>query len=91
MGDTSLTVLKKDGTVEVFDMGKISRVAQAAGLEPEQADHLAKEVAEWAYTLKKNPVPSLEMRIHILTLMQKVKPYSAGLYEWYEKTKDGTA
>ena len=84
-----LKVLKRDGTTELFDPQKICRVTKAAGLEPEQAEHLAKEVEQWVYSTGKNPIPSLEIRIHVLTLLEEIKPYSAGIYEWYEKTKDG--
>ena len=82
-----LKVLKRDGSFEEFDPGKIARVATAAGLKVDQAQELSARVAKWVNGLGQEMVSSLKIRDKVLEELRKVNKYAADLYEWYGKTK----
>jgi len=80
-------VLKRDGSFEEFQPAKIARVVKAAGLTDEQADLLAKQVAEWVDNSGQNPISTLQIRNEVVEKLRKVNTYVAGLFEWYEENK----
>ena len=86
-----ITVLKHDGTTEEFLLEKIIRVVMAAGLEEAQALSLASDISEWAKSLNISQITTAQIRDQVIARMQKINPYSAGLYKWYENTKDTTS
>ena len=83
-----IQVLKKDGSVENFDPQKISNVTLAAGLTEDQSQKLAQDVTAWVESLNKEQVSSTEIRNKVTEELGKIDEYTAGLYNWYEKTKE---
>jgi len=83
-----LTVIKRDGSTEPFDPEKIARVVLVAGLEPEQATRLSELVQNWAASLNRPLVTSLEIRDEVVRQLRLINDYVAGLFVWYQKTKD---
>ena len=81
-------VIKKDGTLEDFEKGKIERVTTAAGLSQEQAKKLASEIEKWAETLGKNQIAVLQIRDQVLKELNNLNQFAANAFVWYEKTKD---
>ena len=81
-----MIVIKRDGSKQEFDKAKIAKVAQAAGLTPEQASNLANE----AETELQNSqdVSSLEIRDIVSKKLREVDQYAADLYDWYQKNKE---
>jgi transcriptional regulator NrdR family protein len=80
-------VIKRDGTKEDFQPEKIARVAKATGLSEEEANVLAQNVANWIPT-QQVPITTLQIRDKVLEELKGGHSYAAGLYEWYEKTKN---
>lgn len=85
----NVKVIKRDGSLEDFDPHKIARVVKATGIDGTKHEEIAQKVAEEIYAQKKEKVTSLEIRNLVLTELKKVSQYASGLFEWYEKTKDG--
>ncbi len=83
-------VVKRDGTIEVYDKDKIKKVVMAAGLEEDKADKLVALVNDWAKKIKTKTVKSLQIRDRILVEIQKLDEYAAKQFIWYEKYKDRT-
>lgn len=81
-------VIKRDGAKEQFSVINISKVATVAGLSPEQAKHIAELLLEWAKSLQKEFVTSLEIRDKMLEELKKINVEAAQLYEWYEQSKE---
>lgn len=82
-------VIKRDGKIEDFDSGKIERVAKAAGLKPEDAKKVAQNVTLWVTSnIFDHTISSLKVRDKVVEELRKVNSYAAGLYTWYEKTKE---
>ena len=81
-------VIKKDGTLEDFEKGKIERVTTAAGLSQEQAKKLASEIEKWAETSGKNQITTLQIRNQVLLELKGLNEFAANAFVWYEKTKD---
>ena len=81
-------VIKKDGTLEDFEKGKIERVTTAAGLSQEQAKKLAGDIEKWAKTSAKNQITTLQIRDEVLKGLNNLNQFAANAFVWYEKTKD---
>lgn len=81
-------VLKRDGSRENYDEVKIIRVVTAAGLRPDQAQKLAKKVTLWVDNLRQPEVSTLQIRDKVIEGLKKVNDNAAGLFIWYEHTKD---
>lgn len=81
-------VLKLDGSTEDFDLKKIKRVVVAAGLTEEQGQKLVDNIGQWAISLNKTTVSVKDIRDQVYEGLKKVSSYAAGLFSWYEKTKD---
>lgn len=81
-------VKKRNGELEPFDQQKIARVVAAAGLTPDESRQLAASIASWVKASGKNPISSLAIRDKVIEEMKKINNYAAGLYQWYEKTKE---
>lgn len=80
-----MDVVKRDGSKELFDAAKITRVVIAAGLDQSKASLLTEDVVN---QLKNQPeVTSLQIRDLVSTRLRAVDQYAAGLYDWYQKTK----
>jgi len=81
-------VVKRDGTLEVYDESKIVRVAEATGLDNIHAQAVAKDVTEWIKSNSLLKVTSLQIRDAVLSNLKKINEASADLFTWYEGTKD---
>ena len=57
-----INVIKRDGSTQPFDMEKIVKVVQAAGLRPIDAEDLAKNVSDWVEKQGKDSIKSTEIR-----------------------------
>ncbi|MFC1726939.1 ATP cone domain-containing protein [Patescibacteria group bacterium] len=84
----NIKVIRRDGVVEDFDPKKVSKVAQSAGLAPEQADSLAETVASWIEERDQPVVSSFIVRMKIVEELRKIDEHAADLYTWYGTTKD---
>lgn len=81
-------VVKKDGTLEVYDESKIVRIVVAAGLTPEEGQTLASNITKWINENSLTKVTTLELRGKVLEGLKAASEYAANLYLWYEKSKD---
>lgn len=81
-------VVKRNGSLEEFDVAKIARVTQAAGLEEEQAKVLAKKVGDFFSKLPQTQISSLQIRDKVAEELKEVNSRAADLFSWYEKTKE---
>ena len=81
-------VIKKGGTLEDFEKGKIEMVTIAAGLSRQQAKKLADDIEKWAGTSGKNQITTLQIRNQVLSELGKINEFAANAFLWYEKTKD---
>ena len=84
----TIQVQKRDGSLEEFIPEKIIRVLLAAGLEEDSALIVASNVADWATSQPSPTLTSLQIRDQVLIELDKVDPYIAGLFRWYQKSKD---
>ena len=82
-----ISVLKRDGSTESFLPEKIVRVLLAAGLEEDLALTVSSNIVEWATSLKSRKVTSLQIRDQVQTELDQIDPYIAGLFRWYQKSK----
>lgn len=83
-----IQVIKKDGSLEDFEKGKIERVTTAAGLSRNQAKELADNIEKWAETSGKNQIATLQIREQVLKGLNNINQFAADAFVWYEKTKD---
>ena len=83
-----IQVIKKDGSSEDFEKGKIERVITAAGLYQEQAKKLASDIEKWAETSDKNQITTMQIRNQVLRELNNLNQFAANAFLWYEKTKD---
>lgn len=81
-------VIKKDGSKEPFNTNKIYQVVLAAGLNPDQAKTVSDNVTNWVNSNKTAEINSSTIRTKVIEQLQKVDRYVAGLFTWYEKTKE---
>jgi len=79
-------VEKKDGRLEDFDRGKISRGIVASGASQEVADAVAAEVETWASNaaVERN-IATAEIRGKVLELLHAQDPAAATNFEQYQK------
>ena len=80
-------VIKQNRIVEDFIPDKIARVVRAAGVTDTQAKKIASVVSEWI-THQTQPTPTTFIRNEVISALQNIDPYVAGLFQWYEKSKD---
>lgn len=85
--ESAVLVIKRNGEKEPFDKNKIIKVTMAAGLKEKEAAQLGRDVED--FVQGKSEIPSSDIRDFVLDVLKKDNPYAAGLYGWYEKTKDG--
>lgn len=84
----NIQVVKRNGAIEDFKHTNIAKVVNAAGLDTVQAEGLAERV-EKRLIEKGNPkVSTQDVQTLVLDELTKINPNVAGLYEWYESSKD---
>lgn len=81
-------IIKRDGSKEPFEAEKVARVVKAAGLDDRQAQELAAHVAAWVESQPDQAISSLVVRDEVQTQLDSVNRYAAGLFRWYQKTKE---
>lgn len=86
-----ISILKRDGSTESFQPEKIVRVLLAAGLEEDSTQAIADHVAAWAAGLNEPQITSLQIRDQVQAELDQVNSYIAGLFRWYQKTKQPSA
>lgn len=82
-----MKILKRDKSVEDFDISKINRVVQAAGLSKEQADSLTETIQKWIRALNSDVIISDSLRTEVSTQIKKYNKNAADMFEWYEENK----
>ena len=81
-----MQVKKKDGSLEDFDRGKISRGVVTAGASPETAEAVVTEVESWAgSTTTEGGIATTEIRNKVLELLRLQDPAAATRFEEYRK------
>lgn len=81
-----MQVEKKDGRLEDFNRGKISRGIVAAGASPETAEAITTEIENWAAGAATDDVISTrEIRGKVLELLRAQDPAAATSFEQYQK------
>ena len=83
-----LTVIKRDGSKQPFDISKIKRVSAAAGLSDKKAKLLATHVETWINSLGRKEISALEIRDKVIAELAQLDSYAANMFTWYEKTKE---
>lgn len=83
-----IKVIKRDRSLEDFNPQKIKRVVMAAGLDEADAQNLTEKLEAWAHSLGKDKISSLEIRNRVIQELELIDEYTAGLFKWYQKTKD---
>lgn len=86
-----IKVVKRDGTLEDYDEGKIKTVVNTAGLDSHQSEALAITVTEWVKSLGKPQVSSLEIRDKVLEELKAYSENVSNLFDWYERTKENNS
>ncbi len=82
-----MQIKKKDGRLEDFDRGKISRGIVAAGASQEIGDTIATEVESWTDKVATDGVVSgIQIRDKVLELLQVQDPTAATSFEQYQKS-----
>lgn len=81
-----MQVEKKDGRLEDFDRGKISRGIAAAGASSETAEAIATEVESWVTgAATEGVISTAEIRDKVLELLRAQDPTAATNFEQYQK------
>ena len=83
-----IKIIKRDGTIEDFDPKKIAKVANTAGITPEQGEVLAENIRRWLEEREQPMVSSFIIRMKIVEELKKIDEHAAELYNWYGRTKD---
>lgn len=86
-----IQVIKRDGSVEDFEVEKIIRVVGAAGLTDTDAEELGKKIEKWAEKQNKEELTSLEIRDKVVELMHDYDEMAADMFVWYQKTKENNS
>jgi transcriptional regulator NrdR family protein len=81
-------VIKRDESSEDFSPEKLGRVVCAAGLNEEQSKLLIESIKSWLVSLGVNDIKSTKLRDAILDEMEKLNKPAAGLFRWYQQTKE---
>ncbi len=82
-----MQVKKKDGRLENFDRGKISRGIVAAGASQETAEAIATEVENWTGgAATDETITTAEVRGKVLELLRAQDPAAATSFEQYRKS-----
>ncbi len=84
----NIAVIKKDGSIEDYNPQKITKVVIAAGLYPDQANILSTNITNWLKEKNLSKVTSIQIKNQVIEELKKINQYAAGLFTWYEKTKD---
>ena len=82
-----MKIIKRDKSIEEFDISKITRVVQAAGLSKEQADELTKHIQEWMNALNSDIVVSDSLKEEVSKQIESFNKQAADMFKWYEETK----
>lgn len=85
MSDSVVKVIKRDGKIEDFNEDKLKRIAVTTGISEEKAEEIAAKIRTWAQ--EKKEVRSTEIREFFSNELRHIRPYSADLYDWYQKIK----
>lgn len=79
-----MQVIKRDGSVEDFDRGKLLVSMIAAGATPEQAEEGVKMIEGWIQA-QTGSVSTLVIRTRVAEYLKAQNPMAAGQYASYHK------
>lgn len=82
-----MKIIKRDKTVEEFDIDKIFRVVQAAGLSEKQADEVIKKIENWIKNLNSDQIISESLKEEVIKEIKQFNESAADMFQWYEETK----
>jgi len=77
-----ISVVKRDGRLETFQLEKITKACMSAGAPKETAEKIAGEVQRSAY----DRIPTSEIRRMVLDRLKAESPAAAEAFEKYTKT-----
>lgn len=82
-----MKIIKRDKSIEDFEISKITRVVTAAGLSEEQARQLTTNISEWVDTLATDHIISEQLRERVCKELGEFNKSAANMYQWYEEIK----
>ena len=78
-----LKVEKKDGSMVAFELDKVKTSVMNAGADPNQADQVTQEVANWVRSEASGVVKTSDIRMKVIELLKGLNPDAAKSYESY--------
>jgi transcriptional regulator NrdR family protein len=82
-----MKIIKRDKSIEDFDINKIFRVVQAAGLSEPQAKQLISDINKWIKDNFAVNIPSTMVRDKVFDELSVANKNIADLFKWYEENK----
>jgi transcriptional regulator NrdR family protein len=82
-----MKIIKRDKSIEDFDINKIFRVVQAAGLSEPQAKQLISDINKWIKDNFTVNIPSTMVRDKVFDELSTANKNIADLFKWYEENK----
>ena len=82
-----VTIIKRDGKEEPFDIEKVKRIGKASGLEHDQVEKLANRIIDRVHKENSGKIESLKIRGFMTEELRELNPHAANLFAWYEKNK----
>ena len=84
----ALSVLKKDGTTEDWNLDKVGRSITNAGGTVEEAEAITKLIDIWAHRFAENEVvKSVDVKAKAVEIMKAVNSAFTTAYEEYQKVR----
>jgi transcriptional regulator NrdR family protein len=82
-----LKIIKQDKTKEDFDINKITKVAQAAGLSSAEAKKLTQKIERWVFENFNNEIFADLLQSRVFEELEHYNINAANLFKWYEDMK----
>ncbi len=86
----NIQIIKRDGSKELFEPEKISRVVIAAGLDPQDAQKIITYVETELKDKNITETTSLNIRDLVVTALETVSKSAHDMFVWYQSTKSAT-
>lgn len=86
----SFRVVQRDKQIEDYNLGKMIRVMEAAGVSKEEATRVGMTITRWIEKSGKPLITTLQIRDRVIIELQKINHEAAKHYIEYEKKKDKT-
>ncbi len=82
-----ITVVKRDGSKEVFSTDKIIKILKALSMSETNISIIMNRMSDWVDTTKKQEITSLEIRDALLPAIAEIDEYAANMFTWYQNQK----